>query len=348
MYHPRLKGTPYAMGQKMGAIFKKANARFPIHLDAFQTEFGKASGRLLKQHFPEAAEEIRGVTDVIGYDNELFTAWMMCMGCCLDFDEADCVESRGCTAFSFVHNGQVFSARDNDLPPFLKTVSKSVLYQPENKNRFIFNTSSFINGEEGINQHGLVAAMTFVKPKIEEIKPGLNSVFLVRYILENCNSMDEGIEALQNLPIASSCNILLTDKTGKMVVVECNPLKMHIRQPEQNERGEDFIITVNHFTSEEMRPHDASDRNVYSSEIRFQTAYKALKSMDYSDGLEHAKAILSGRHGFMCQYAKSLNFETIWSSVFDLTGGRIYLAGGNPRRTKFKEDKRYFKYVKAF
>ena len=65
------------MGLKMGNILKKCNVQFPIKLDPFQTEFGKESGKMLKQFFPEASAEIKGITDVIGYDNELFTSWMM-------------------------------------------------------------------------------------------------------------------------------------------------------------------------------------------------------------------------------------------------------------------------------
>jgi len=340
MYHPRLKGSPYAMGQKMGNIFKTSGTHFPIHLDPFQHEFGKKSGKILKQYFPEAAEEIRGITDVIGIDNELFTAWMMCMGCCLDPHEDDSVEVRGCTAFSFVYNGQVIYGRNNDLPPFLGPISKSIYYQPAQKNHFILNTSSFINGEEGINEFGLVAAMTFVVPKVEEIKPGINSVFLVRYILENCKIVKEGLDALESLPIASSCNILLADKSGQMVVAECNPSKNIFRQPEKNKDGEDFIITVNHFISPEMWEHDASNRDVYFSETRHQTAFHALKDIKYTDSAAHAQAILSGKHGFLCQYEKSLDFDTIWASVFDITGQRIYRAEGNPGRTKFKEDNR--------
>jgi predicted choloylglycine hydrolase len=340
MYHPRFKGSHYEMGQKMGNIFKRYHARFPIKLDPFQIKFGKESGILLKQVFPEAAAEIKGITDIIGYDYELFTSWMMCMGCCLDLDDGDCVEVRGCTAFSFVHGSQVVHGRDNDLPPYLKQVSKSIYYQPENKMKFILNTSSFINGEEGINQAGLVAAMTFVMPKLKEIRPGINSVFLVRYILENCKTVHEGIETLKKLPIASSCNIILTDKKGDMVVVECHPLKMHIRYPEKNKHGEKFIITVNHFTSKEMWKHDASDRNVYLSSQRYQTAFTALKNIDDSNGVEYAINILSGKYGLMCQYDKALNFETIWSSVFDMTNNKIYRAEGNPLRTKFIEDKR--------
>jgi predicted choloylglycine hydrolase len=339
MYHPRLSGNHYAMGQKMGNIFKRNNVQFPIRLDAFQKDFGRKSGALLKQHFPEAAAEIKGITDVTGYDNELFTSWMMCMGCCL-YEDENPSEVRGCTAFGFEHHGQLYYGRDNDLPPVLKKTSNSAYYQPEQKNRFILNTSSFINGEEGINQHGLVVAMTFVLPKLDEIKPGFNSVFLVRYILENSNTVADGIETLQKLPIASSCNIFLMDKNGEMMVVECNPLAMHIRCPEKNRRGERFIVTVNHFSSEEMWQHDASDRNAYFSEARYQTAHRALMDIEDDDGVDYAMEILSGRYGFICQYEKSLNFETIWSSVFDIQKNKVYRAEGNPQKTKYVEDRR--------
>jgi predicted choloylglycine hydrolase len=340
MYHPRFRGSHYAMGQKMGKIFKRYDAHFPIQLDSFQTEFGKQSGMLLREFFPEAAAEIKGITDMIGYNNELFTSWMMCMGCCLDLRDAHFRDVRGCTAFSFVHGRQIYYARNNDLPPFLKRISKSIYYQPQDGNSFILNTSSFVNGEEGINAYGLVAAMTFVMPKLEEIKPGLNSVFLVRYILERCKTVDEGIAVLKELPIASSCNILLTDGSGEMAVVEGNPLKIHIRYPEKNEKGENFIIAVNHFTSKEMWKHDQSDRNVYFSGMRYQTAYNALQNTDYTDGVEHAKNIVSGEYGFMCQYDRELNFDTIWSSVFDISYGKIYRAEGNPSRCRFEEDVR--------
>jgi len=346
MYHPRLKGNHYEMGKKMGNVFKNGKVVFPIYLDSFQKKFGRESGNLLEQYFPEAVAEIKGITDVIGFDNQLFTSWMMCMGCCLEIDDENCVEVRGCTAFSFVHNKKVYYGRDNDLPPFLKKISKSICYKPKNGNSFILNTSSFINGEEGINSCGLVVAMTFVMAKLDEIKPGLNSVFLVRYLLEKCNTINEGIEALKNLPIASSCNILLADIKGEMVVVECNPLKINIRYPEENKNRDRFIITVNHFSSKKMRNHDASNGNVYLSQDRYKTAYDALNNIDYNNGVERAKEILSGKLGFMCQYDKKINFDTIWSSVFDLTNSKIYRAEGNPMRTKYIEDNRFSKCIK--
>ena len=61
----------------MGNIFKRYNASFPINLDPFQIKCGKESGILLKQYFPEVTVKIKGITDIIGYDHELFTSWMM-------------------------------------------------------------------------------------------------------------------------------------------------------------------------------------------------------------------------------------------------------------------------------
>jgi len=346
MYHPRLKGTHYNMGAKLGSMLKKYDVKLPIKLDSFQLQLGKESAKILKLHFPEAAEEIHGLTDLAGYDYEVFSAWMMCMGCCLSPSEKDLPEVRGCTAFAFTHNGNICCGRDNDLPPFLKKGSNSIYYKPQDKLSFILNTSSFINGEEGINEKGLAVGMTFVIPKKEEIKPGLNSVFLVRYILENCKTVEEGIAALKSLPIASSCNIILADNSSNMVVVECNPCEINIRQPEKSVTGENFIVTVNNFTSNEMTRHDGGEINSFQSQTRYKTAYNALKNIPYTDSVEHTKAILSGKHGFMCQYSKGLNFDTIWASVFDITGRRIYLAEGNPARTKFKEDLRFKEFAK--
>lgn len=339
MYHWRLKGTPTEIGTKIGNIFKKCNAEFPIFLDDFQLNYGIESGKLLKHYFPEAYEEVRGITDTISYPHDKFLAWLMCMGCCLDISENNCTEVRGCTAFAFTCNGVTYYARNNDLPPFLKTISKSILYKPTNGYKFILNTSSFTNGEEGINEYGLTAAMTFVVPKISEIKAGINSVFLVRYILEKCKTVKESISALQALPISSSCNILIADKSGEMVVMECNPYKKFVRYPETNRFGDKFIITVNQLLSPVMIEHDASDKNAYFSKERYATVYSALYNLN-DNPIGQIKNVLGGKCGFMCQYAKELNFETIWASIFNLSDLTIYRSEGNPSKCSFIIDKR--------
>jgi len=337
------------MGKKFGNIIKKSNTLFPIRLDQFQLEHGKRSGKILEQVFPEAFSEIEGIVDVLGINKNEFIAWMMCMGCCLyNLEGINNFEVRGCTAFSFIEDEAIIYGRDNDLPPFLKDVCKSILYKPAGGYSFLLNTSSFINGEEGINCYGLVVAMTFVLPNLNEISPGLNSVFLVRYILEKCRNVDEGIKALKGLPIASSSNILLTDISGKMVVVECHPNEINIRKPHQNKSGRKFIITVNHFTSQKMKKYDASlGDGEFNSRERYMTAYDALMNENNEDKTKFSQNILSGNYGFMCQYSKESNFDTVWSTVFELNTGMVLCAEGNPRRAKYKKDERYQKNIKA-
>lgn len=272
------------------------------------------------------------------------------MGCCLyNIEDVNNIEIRGCTAFSFAEKGKVIYGRDNDLPPFLKNVCKSILYKPDGGYGFLLNTSSFINGEEGINSHGLVAAMTFVMPNLDEIKPGFNSVFLVRYILEKCRNVEEGLSSLNKLPIASSCNILLADRSGSIAVVECHPSEINILEPEKNINGREFIVTVNHFVSEKMKKYDASLGNgEFSSKQRYDNAHNALMHKMNEDEITFSRNILSGKFGFMCQYSKNSNFDTLWSSIFELNSGIVLCAEGNPSRVKYKKDERFQKYIKNF
>jgi predicted choloylglycine hydrolase len=334
MYHPRFTGNHYDIGLKFGRILRKKNIDFDelIDLDEFHKDFGKKSQIILSEVFPEICNEIRGVTDGLKYSYEKFASWLLCMGCCYD--------PKGCTAFCFTHNNNIFYGRNNDLPPFLKRDAKSILYKLKDGFSFIGNTSSMINLEEGLNEYGLAVAMEFLLPTM--IVPGINSVFLVRYLLEKCATTKEAINALLSLPIASACNIILADKMGDMVVAECTSEKVFLRQPAADEN---FIVAANHFTSEEMS--GINSNRIYSSDVRYQTAYNALKNIDYTDGIEHAKAILSGKHGFMCQYHRSLNFETIWSSVFDISNGKLFRAEGNPQKVKYIEDTRFSKYIQS-
>lgn len=340
MYHLRLKGSHYQMGIKRGKIFMKSKISFPLHLDEFQMKHGKQSEKILKEFFPEVCEEIKGVSDTIGVDYITFVAWMLCMGCCMyNLEENIPVEIRGCTAFAYQKNGRLIYGRNNDLPPYLRKGSKSEIYAPNNGNRFNITTSSFINGEEGINEHGLAVAMTFVMTKLEKIKAGFNSCFIVRYLLEKANNTDTAISLLMDLPIASNCNILLADKTGRMVVVECTPSFKRIRNPEVFDEGS-IVCTVNSFTSNEMKKFDDANGNDYYSSERYKVVIDGFQQCIKEDVIENTKKLLKGNYGFMCQYDNEPDFETVWSSIFDLENLNIFRAEGDPRKKKFVEDNR--------
>lgn len=341
MYHLRLKGKHYEMGIKRGKIFKKCQLFFPIQLDDFQLEHGKQSEVILRTFFPEICEEIRGVSDTIGADYLYFVSWMLCMGCCMyNLKDNIPVEIRGCTAFAYSKGGRIIYGRNNDLPPYLREGSKSEIYDPINGNQFNITTSSFINGEEGLNEHGLAAAMTFVMTDLKKIQAGFNSCFIVRYLLEKANNTEQAISLLMDLPIASNCNILLADKTGTMVVAECTPVLKKIRGAERF-NDDKIVCTVNSFISDEMKPYDNANGNDYNSHERYKVVLDSFFSGQIRDNyIETTKQLLKGNYGFMCQYDNEPDFETIWSSIFDLESLTIYRAEGDPRKKKFIMDSR--------
>lgn len=341
MYHLRLKGKHYEMGIKRGKIFKKCQLFFPIQLDDFQLEHGKQSEVILRTFFPEICEEIRGVSDTIGADYLYFVSWMLCMGCCMyNLKDNIPVEIRGCTAFAYSKGGRIIYGRNNDLPPYLREGSKSEIYDPINGNQFNITTSSFINGEEGLNEHGLAAAMTFVMTDLKKIQAGFNSCFIVRYLLEKANNTEQAISLLMDLPIASNCNILLADKTGTMVVAECTPVLKKIRGAERF-NDDKIVCTVNSFISDEMKPYDNANGNDYNSHERYKVVIDSFFSGQIRDNyIETTKQLLKGNYGFMCQYDNEPDFETIWSSIFDLESLTIYRAEGDPRKKKFIMDSR--------
>lgn len=340
MYHLRLKGEHYQMGVKRGLIFQKAKMAFPLHLDKFQIEHGKASEKILKEFFSEVCEELLGISDTMGIDYLSFASWMLCMGCCMyNLEENIPVEIRGCTAFAFSRNGRIIYGRNNDLPPILSEGSKSEIYAPTGGNRFNITTSSFVNGEEGLNEHGLAVAMTFVMTGIEKIQAGFNSCFVVRYLLEKADSTESAISLLMPLPIASNCNILLADKSGNMVVVECTSTLKRIRKPEILKKG-NIVCTVNSFTSDEMKQHDDAKGNDYDSAKRYGVVMNSFSNYITDDVIETTKLLLKGEYGFMCQYDNEPNFETVWSSIFDLKSLVIFRAEGDPRKNRFIIDNR--------
>lgn len=340
MHHLEWKGAHYEMGVERGRFFLKNGVTFPLHLDEFQLRHGSCSEPILKEFFPEVCEEIQGVSDTIGIPYSIFSSWLLCMGCCMYHLEKNIpVEIRGCTAFACSQNGQIIYGRNNDLPPYLKSGSNSEIYSPHRGHRLHMATSSFINGEEGLNEHGLAVAMTFVMTDLADIRAGFNSCFLVRYLLEKADSTDQALSLLSKLPVASNCNILIADRTGNMAVAECTPREKRVRKAVNTEHGK-IICTVNSFTSDEMKKYDTAGGNDYDSAGRYHTVMNWFPSHADEDLMESAQRLLKGTYGFICQYDNEPDFETIWSSVFDLKSLMVCRAEGDPRKTPFLRDRR--------
>lgn len=324
MYHPRLKGKHYDMGRHYGELLARSGVDMSsvIAIPEPQTAFGLSCLPIYEKYLPCVMQEVRGLADGLGQSYEALPCWLFALYCF----ESD----HGCSVFAVRSGEHTYFGRNMDMFPEYKKTSESVLYMPKDKNIFIAHSTAMICVEDGMNEHGLAAALTFLLPKA--VKPGINGGFLIRLILDECKTAEEAVRLLQTLPISSAHNIVVADRRGDMFVAECTAEQVCVR------RCENYAAAANHFISPSMRQYNAEDENWYKTRDRLATMESVLA--DGNMTFEGCRELLAGKRGFLCQYEKKLHFETIWSVVYDLNSLCNEICEGDPSRAQFRPDTR--------
>lgn len=332
MYHGRFKGTHYEAGYKWGALVNKNGKRLDycptFDVNKEKISFGKECKAIFEKLYPEIVDEVRGIAEGNQVSFEYLCGMLFSMYC-FEFDNK-------CTCFAINNGEEILFGRNSDFLVSLEKLYMNCLYNLDNSYAFNGNTTAFVQMEDGVNEEGLAVGLTFIYPKIR--KPGFNAGILVRYLLEKCKTTVEAIEAIQNLPLASAQTITIADKSGHIVVVECNPEKVVVITPKEKEN---FVATANNFNSSEMNEYKNPPIDDWRSKDRYETARNALTENAHKYSVDFAMDILSGKYGFMCQYNRKTNADTVWSVVYDLKDKKIWRVEGNPGRKKFKEDTRF-------
>ncbi len=331
MYHGRFKKSHYEAGFNWGRLLYKNgkiisnNSTFKITEE--RINFAKKCLPIYTKYYPEILEEIKGLAEGQNGSYEDFYTFLLSMYC-FEFNNH-------CTCMAINDNSNIILGRNSDFLVSLEKLYMNCLYNLDNVYAFNGNTTAFIEIEDGINEYGLAVGLTFIYPTI--IKPGFNAGMLVRYLLEKCKTTNEAIKKLNDLPIASEQTLTIADRTGNIVVVECNCEKIEIIKPNKDEN---FVTTANKFNSNIMKKYNNYEIDDWSSEERYLVAYNTLKEYKSSHSFNLIKDILSGKYGFVCQYDRTKDADTVWSVIYDVKNSSIYRVEGNPKRKKFKKDTR--------
>ncbi len=286
-------------------------------------EFAKKCIPVYQEYYPEILNEIRGIADGQKSSYEDMLTFLLSMYC-FEFNNK-------CTCFAVSDENNIVFGRNSDFLVELEKLYMNCFYHLDHVFSFNGNTTAFVQMEDGVNEHGLAVGLTFIYPK--DIQAGFNSGMLVRYLLEKCKTTNEAIWALKTIPIGSNQTITIADASGEIVVVECNSQKVVCIYPN---KGDKFVATANNFNSKEMENWHHHNIDDWRSKERYEVAREALKSHELS--IQLVSDILSGKHGFMCQYDRKTGADTVWSVIYDLKNKKIYRVEGNPARKKFKED----------
>lgn len=332
MYHARFKGDYYEAGYKWGSYLYKYNKIISKNntfvINKKRKEFTQKCIPIYKKYYPEILEEIRGIAD--GQKDSFKDL------CVFLFSMYAFSFENHCTCLAFKDNDNIIFARNSDFLVEIEKLYMNFLYNLNNSYAFNGNSTAFVEMEDGINEYGLAVGLTFVYSKIR--KPGFNIGMLVRFFLEKCKTTEEVIEKIKEIPIASAGTITVIDRSGDMVVIECNPNDVEIIRP--NKDGK-FVVTTNNFNSYKMKKYRNYGIDDWRSDERFSVAYNTLKENKNNFSFDLAKDILSGKYVFMCQYDRRTGADTVWSSIYDIKNNKIFRVEGNPSRKTFKEDTRF-------
>lgn len=329
MYHGRFKGTHYNAGYKWGELLYKNNNiisnKHTFIITEERKNFAKQCLPIYEKYYPEILEEIKGIAEGQKSSYEDLYTFLLSMYCS-EFDNH-------CTCLAMKNENNIIFGRNSDFLVSIENLYMNCLYKLENSYAFNGNTTAFVEIEDGINEYGLAVGLTFIYPTIT--KAGFNSGMLVRYLLEKCKTTNEAIEKLKTLPIASQQTLTIADSIGNIVIAECNAENIEIIKP--NKDG-NFVTTANEFTSNSMTKYNNYNVDNWRAEERYFISYNALKENNNNFSIELTKDILSGKYGFMCQYDRKTNADTVWSVIYDIKNKKIYRVEGNPSRKQFKED----------
>lgn len=333
MYHGRFNGTHYEIGFKWGALlaqhgnFILNNIGFPITQE--RLEFSESCVPVYQEYFPEILEEIQGIADGQNCDVKILQAFL--------FSMYAMPPSCNCSCFAVTSDKQILFGRNSDFLTELEKSNMNVIYRFSSPSySFTGNTTAFVQMEDGVNEYGLAIGLTSIQPV--SIKPGMNAGLLLRYFLEKCKTTQDVLECIYALPISSAQTFTVADSLGAIAVIECCSEKVAIIQPADHKS---YVCATNVFHSASMMKYNVADIDNWQAEPRYQTLVETLNQKAKHIDLDSAAELLSGKHGFICQYDRKTGKDTVWSVVYDLTNKKIYRTEGNPSRRKFKEDTRF-------
>ena len=129
-------------------------------------------------------------------------------------------EVHGCTQAIWLGDGGPALVRNYDYP--LDVVSGRFEITSWSGRKVIAKAQRPWGGcIDGMNEDGLVASLTFGGGGSHGL--GFSIILILRYLLETCRHVDQAITTLSRIPIATSQNVTLLDRSGAFATVFLGP-----------------------------------------------------------------------------------------------------------------------------
>jgi isopenicillin-N N-acyltransferase-like protein len=338
-----LSGSPQQIGSLAGELYgDRIRSTYKLYLDLFrkiaaapnpsELTHDKIDARVLsiaayfatqvQKYFPDIHTEIVACAQasnlsteqlyVLNSRTEIFHQIKSGKDLNADFAE--------CTALYSPENKLL--AQNWDWMPELESLCVVNKVSLPNNLSIITFTEPGIVGKIGMNSSGLGLCLNILFDDCE--MNGIPIHILLRAILE-CHSVKEALTLLESVPLGTSSNILLADRTGAAVNIEIQGKQIIKQHPNSN-----GLIHTNHYIGKE----DSANSTVPGSVERFDRA-TTLYSQNNSAGINGVKKTLSDSEGLfpICRsYAQGTYFMvgTVAATIADLNSNKLYICKGQP------------------
>lgn len=334
MYHERFKGTHYEAGFLWGKRLREHGKHIleqvPFSISEERVRYAEKCRSYYEKWYPEVLEEIRGITDGQGTEaGRLETVLLSMYGI---------IPETRCSCLAFRQGEHVILARNSDFLTETEKLNMNCIYRLDGAYHFQGNTTAFVEMEDGVNEYGFAVGLTSVYPSC--LGYGLNAGMLLRYGLERCRTVEDFVNTLSRLPVATSQTFTVVDRTGTAAVIECNAEHMEVCYVKKECM---FVSAVNAFHLEGMKQYRTDGMDDWEAQRRYETMQSAFACgrEGMKEAFSFAVDVLRGRYGFICQYDRKTGKDTVWSVIYDVGVGKIWRCEGNPSRKVYKEDGRF-------
>ena len=300
---------------------------------------------LIEAYLPDSLEEIRGIAEGSGRKYEEILALNGRGELASGYHFSD--EKEGCSSFAMTAeasgDGHVYCGQNWDwLEEIVDTLVMLRIHQPP-KPTIITQVEAGQIGRQGVNSAGIGLFANGLGARFGK-NIGLPQPYIRRRVLDSAN-MNEALKAVFNSKQSSCSNLLLTHREGFVIDLETTPARHGWMYPTDG-----LLVHANHFiafippqVADSYRPYGVD--SLYRVE-RIERVLKRAKDAQTSEEMRELIITALGDHfgkpmSVCCHADKTEDrydqYQTIASSIVDLTTGDYYIAPGTPCTTDYQK-----------
>lgn len=337
--HDVLEGTAYEVGRQQGEMLKNDPQRAPYltpplpFLEAFSGPEAHRALAYFDRYCPGISDEIQGAADAFGVPlKEL--AFLggkskedgySAIPVDRPIGGSQCSHLAVLAAASqdgHLRAGQNVDCGPGDLDLRLCTT------RVEGKAAHIGFSDMIFGRTDGINEHGFCVTTSWGTPGLWLKGEGLPYFAVVRALLDRCQTVDQALDLLAELPIAWCTNYIVADRRGQAALIEVAYAHRGAKRIGPGS-GDPFLWATNHYTLPAMKPYDT--RRMRQSLVRHKAIESRLRRAAPQVTQEKIRDILSEpMPGGACTHHYSDGLGTLWSTIFDLTDIAVEVCFGAP------------------